>query len=277
MAQTSPMLRRRRLARRLRQLRELSGMTLEEAAPRLDKTKSALGRVETGKTRADVHLIRSMMDLYDHYDATLIDLAREAARQAWWTKYGIDGRGFLGMETEASTELELSLVHIPGLLQTEDYMRALFAEGLTAVKGVSRGDGVAARLYRQQRLTDPDFPIELVAIIDEMALRANVGGTEVMRAQLQHLVQQAALSTVTVQVLPTRDGAHLGMEGEFVLLSLPEDDDPDVLYISYITGSLHIENPDEVADARLAFDHLRSKALTPSQSVAFIEQVIGEL
>lgn len=250
---------------------------MEEAAPRLDKTKSSLARVETGKTRADVHLVRSMMDLYDHYDGTLIDLAREAVREAWWTKYGIADRGFLGMETEAAAELEMSLIHIPGLLQTEAYMRALFAQGLAEVRGLMQGNGVAARLHRQRRLTDPDLPIELVAIIDEAALRANIGGAEVMRAQLQHLVRQARLSTVTVQVLPSRDGAHLGMEGEFILLTFPEDDDPDVLYISYITGALHIENPEEVEGARLAFDHLRSKALSPSESAAFIEQVSGEL
>jgi transcriptional regulator with XRE-family HTH domain len=271
------MLRRRRLARRLRQLRELSGMTLEEAAPRLDKTKSALGRVETGKTRADVHLVRSMMDLYDHYDPTLIDLAREAVREAWWTKYGIADRGFLGMETEAAVELEMSLIHIPGLLQTEAYMRALFAADLTAARGMQRGNDVAARLHRQRRLTDPDFPIELVAIIDEAALRTNVGGAEVMRAQLQHLVRQATLSTVTVQVLPSRHGAHLGMEGEFTLLTFPEGDDPDLLYVAYITGSLHIENPEEVAEARIAFDRLRSEALNPTESAAFIDQVRGEL
>lgn len=277
MAQTSPTFRRRRLARRLRHMREEARLTLEEAAPRLDKTRSALGRIETGKSRADVHLIRSMMDLYDHYDETLIELARDAARQGWWTKYNIDGRGFIGMETEASTELEFSLVHIPGLLQTEDYMRVVYATNLAAIRGVQQGNGVAARLHRQKRLTDAEFPLELVAILDEATLRKNVGDVGVMRAQLRHLVRQAELPSVTLQVLPNRSGAHVGMDGPFILLGFPEDEDPDLLYISYITGSLHVEKPEEVAAASIAFERLRSEALSPSDSVSFIERVSGEL
>lgn len=277
MAQTSPTFRRRRLARRLRQMREQAGLTLEDAAPKLDKTRSSLGRVETGQSRADVHLIRSMMDIYDHYDPDLLDLARAANRPGWWTKYGIDGRGFIGMETEAATEFELSLLHIPGLLQTEGYMRALFASGLAAVQGVQKGDGVAARLHRQNRLTDGEFPLDLVAILDESTLRKEVGGVEVMRAQLRHLIGQADLPSVTLQVLRNSDGAHVGMDGAFILLAFPDDEDLDVLYVNYIGGALHIEKSEEVAVARLAFDLLRSEALSPADSVAFIERVGNEL
>lgn len=277
MAQTSPMLRRRRLARRLRQLRELSGMTLEEAAPRLDKTKSSLARVETGKTRADVHLVRSMMDLYDHYDGTLIDLARDAVREAWWTKYGIADRGFISMETEAATAMVFSLVNMPGLLQTEAYMRALFASGKVKRTEQRLENDVAARLHRQLRVLDEELPLELVAIIDEAALRKKVGGAEVMHGQLRHLVTSASLATVTVQVLPDEAGAHAGMDGAFTILGFSDVEDPSVLYVEYPTGSLHAEDPDEVAGAKLVFDRLRSEALSPTDSVAFIEQVANRV
>lgn len=229
--QTSPTFRRRRLARRLRQLREAAGLTLEEAAPRLDKTRSALSRIETAMSRADVHIVRSMMDLYDHYDEDLIQLARESRRPGWWKRYNIDDRGFISMETEASSELELSLVHIPGLLQTEEYMRALFTADLRADRGGERNNDVAARLHRQQRLIDEEFALELVAILDEATLRKNVGGAEVMRSQLRHLIEHANLDSVTLQVLPNSSGAHLGMDGPFILLGFPEDD-PDLLFIS---------------------------------------------
>ncbi|MGH3879635.1 MAG: helix-turn-helix domain-containing protein [Actinophytocola sp.] len=274
--QTSPTFRRRKLARRLRQMREAAGLTLDEAAPKLDKTKSALSRLETAMSRADVHIVRSMMDLYDHYDPDLIELARESRRPGWWKRFNIESRGFIDMETEASTELELSLVHVPGLLQTEDYMRALFTSDLRADRGTMRDNDVAARIHRQQRLSDEEFPLELVAIIDEATLRKSVGGSEVMRGQLRHLIQQAELPTVTLQVLPNDAGAHLGMDGPFIVLSFPEDD-PDLLFISYITGSLHIEKPEEVEAARLAFDRLRSEALSPRDSVAFIDRVRGEI
>jgi transcriptional regulator with XRE-family HTH domain len=272
----SPTLRRVRLARRLRRMREARGLNLDEAARLLDKKRSALHRIESGMTRADVHFVRSAMDIYDAYDADLVDLARDAAKPGWWRKYGLDDRGFVPMETEAATELELSLVHIPGLLQTEDYINALLAGGMNAITGNRQGNA-KPRLYRQRRLTDPEFPIELVAIIDESALRKNIGGADVMRAQLRHLIRQAELPTVTLQVLPNSCGAHPGLDGEFIVLGFPEDEDPDLLYYAYLTGSVHIEKPEELAKAKLAFEHLRSVALSPGDSVDFLEEVAREL
>ncbi|MGH3760938.1 DUF5753 domain-containing protein [Actinophytocola sp.] len=265
-----------RLARRLRRMREDKGLRLEEAARLLDKTRSGLHRIESAGSRADVHFVRSAMDIYDHYDPDLVELARDAAKPGWWRKFGIDDRGFIPMETEAATELELSLVHIPGLLQTEDYMRAVFAAGPAAIAG-GRRQHTGPRLHRQRRLTDEEAPLELVSIIDESALRKNVGGPEVMREQLRHLVRQSELPSVTLQVMPNRHGAHVGMEGEFVVLHFIEPEDPDLLYFAYITGAVHVEKPEEVAAAKVAFDHLRSIALNPSESVAFVEQVANQL
>ncbi len=107
-------------------MRETAGLTLTEAAPRLQKTKSALGRIEKGETVADVHVVRSMMDLYDQYDETMEAMVRAAMVPGWWVAYGIKDRGFIGLETEAQTVLTSQLVYIPGLLQIEDYIRAIF-------------------------------------------------------------------------------------------------------------------------------------------------------
>jgi transcriptional regulator with XRE-family HTH domain len=273
---TSPTLRRVRLARRLRRMREAKGLKMEEAARLLDKTRSGLHRIESGTSKADVHFVRSAMDVYDMYDPDLVDLARDAAKPGWWRRFGIDDRGFIPMETEASTELEVSLVHIPGLLQTEDYMRAVFASGPVALAG-GKLLHAEPRLHRQQRLTDEEAPLELVSIIDESALRKNVGGPAVMREQLRYLVRQSELPLVTLQVMPNEQGAHVGMEGEFIVLRFLEEEDPDLLYISYITGAVHVEKPEEVVGAKMAFDHLRSIALSPSESVAFVEQVASQL
>jgi transcriptional regulator with XRE-family HTH domain len=274
--QTSPTFRRRKLARRLRQMREAAGLTLDEAAPKLDKTKSALSRLETAMSRADVHIVRSMMDLYDHYDPDLLQLARESRRPGWWKKFGIEDRGLIDMETEAAIELEFTLVNIPGLLQTEDYMRALFASGKLQRTRERLENDVALRLQRQKRLTDEEFPLQLVAIIDEAALHRKVGNAEVMQAQIRHLVARAGLPAVTVQVLPNEAGAHTGMDGAFMILNFPEDD-PSALYIEYPTGSLHVENPEEVDEARLVFDRLRSDALSPMDSMAFLERAADRL
>jgi Domain of unknown function (DUF5753)/Helix-turn-helix domain len=258
-------------------MREQAGLTLEAAGAKLDKTRSALGRIETGTTKADVHLIRSMMDIYDHYDPDLVDLVREANRPGWWTKYNIDDRGYISTEAEASAVLEFSLCSIPGLLQTEGYMRALFATRNARRSRARLANDVAARLHRQRRLTDEELTLRLVAIIDEAALRRKVGGAKVMREQLRHLVKVSELNTVSVQVLPNDVGAHLGMDGAFIILTFLEDEDPSVLYVEYTTGSLQVETAEEVAEARLAFDNLRSEALSPSDSVAFIEQVADGL
>jgi hypothetical protein len=275
--QTSPTFRRRKLARRLRQMREAAGLTLDEAAPKLDKTKSALSRLETAMSRADVHIVRSMMDLYDHYDPDLLDLARESRRPGWWKKYGIEDRGFMDMETEAAIALDFSLINIPGLLQTENYMRALFASGKVRRTPERLRNDVAGRLHRQQRLIDEEFPLELTAILDEAALHRKVGGAEVMTEQLRHLIDWATHRGVSIQILPNEVGVHAGMDGAFTILEFPGDDDPAVLYVEYPTGSLHAEKPEEVAEAKLVFDRLRSEALNPQDSMAFIERVVDGL
>jgi transcriptional regulator with XRE-family HTH domain len=276
-AQPSPTFRRRRLGRRLKQLRDQAGMTLDEVAVRLDRTRSAINRMETGKARIDVNVVRTLMDIYDIRDDSLIDLAREALHRGWWSIYGIRDLGYIGMETEASTVLELALVNIPGLLQTEDYMRAVFNNGRMRRTPERLEKDVAARLYRQQRLVDDEAPLMIRAIIDEAALHKEVGGVEVMRPQLLHLIEQSRLDTVTVQVLPNRAGAHAGIDGAFIVLRFVDAEDPDLLYVPYPTGSIHVEKDEEVAQARMVFDQLRSQALTPRDSAALMERVAREL
>jgi hypothetical protein len=135
---------------------------------------------------------------------------------------------------------------------------------------------VKVRLIRQLRLTDSEDPLELVALIDEGVLRKRIGGAEVMRKQLHHLVLASRLSSVTLRVLPDRLGPHDGLSGAFIVLGFPESD-PEVLYAEYATGSLHIEADSEVREAKLMFEHLISRALDPDESIALIERVLAEL
>ena len=136
---------------------------------------------------------------------------------------------------------------------------------------------VTARLIRQRRLTDERAPLAFTAIVDEAALRKPVGGPQAMRAQLCHLAELARLESVTFQVLPTALGAHQGMDGAFTILEFVEDEDPDLLYVEYPTGAVHVEKGTEVREARVIFDGLRSVALPPADSVAFVERLAGEL
>lgn len=269
----APTLHKRRLARKLRQMREEAGLTLVEAAPRLDKTKSALSRVENGETGADVHLIRTMMDLYNQRPEGLLELARHANTPGWWAAYGIRDRGYVGMESDAAVANELSLMYVPGLLQTEDYMRVLFTRARRKRTQREVENEIAARRYRQRRLTDEEFPIHLHAIIDETALRKPIGSPDMRRAQWRHIVSAVELDTVTLQVVPDELGLHDGMAGAFTVLEFQDDEDPDLLYVAHVAGAAHLEKPDELAEARLTFDSLRSTALSPDDSVAFIDQL----
>jgi hypothetical protein len=118
--------------------------------------------------------------------------------------------------------------------------------------------------------------LQLVAIVYEAALRTELGGAGVMREQLRHLIHMAGLPTVTLQVLPIRS-ARCAMEGAFTVVRFPDPADPELLYVEYPTGSLHIANASKVMEARLLFSRLQSDALDPSDSVSLIEGVIAEL
>jgi len=262
---------RRRLGRRLRTIREDANLTLDTAAVRLDKTRSALARIETGQTKADVHFIRSAMDLYDFYDEDLLTQAREAAKPPWFRAYGIEDLGYVDIETYASTVQEFAGLNLPGLFQTEAYIRAMLERGRRRRTAEQMRNDIKVRLIRQQRLTNEENPLEITAIIDESALLRDIGGREVMREQHGQLIEMAALPTVTLQVLPLQ--AHSAMDGGFTLLSFDDPEDADLLYVEYATGALHIEDEVEVRAARLVFEQLRTEALSPADSVALIERI----
>ncbi len=219
---------RRRLGRRLRTMRESAGLSLEAAAERLDKKRSALHRIETGVTKADVHFVRSAMDLYDAYDPGLLDQTREAAKPAWFRAYGIADMGYVDVETFAVTVREFPGLNLPGLLQTEGYVRAMLGQGRRRRSEEQIANDVRVRLIRQKRLRDVENPLDLVAVVDEASLRRQVGGVEVMRGQLRHLIEVADLPTVGLQVLPLGAGVHSSMDGAFTLLSFPQPQDPDM-------------------------------------------------
>lgn len=257
-------------------MREEAGLSIEDAAVALDKHRNSLYRLEAGETRLDVHLARSMMDVYDHYDPDLIDQVRDALRPGWWTAFGLRDMGYVDVETEASAVLELALVLIPGLLQTESYARTVLEANSLKRTKPELITQVKVRMIRQQRLTSEQNPLRLVALVDESALRQRIGGVEVMRDQLAHLVMVAELDTVNLRVLPSDLGAHAGQEGAFTLLDFSDPEDPSLLYVSHATGSLHIEDPEQVWRARMRFDQLLGRALSPENSVALIERILAE-
>ncbi|SDJ88451.1 Helix-turn-helix domain-containing protein [Actinopolyspora lacussalsi subsp. righensis] len=277
MVRTSPTFRRRRLARRIRYLRERAGLTQEHAACELDMSTSALSRKENGDVITSVHEARSMMDLYDIRDPELLDLARAARERGWWRAYGVEDRGYVDLETEACFVRDFQVTTVPGLLQTEDYARALFQSGRIGASPEQIRNDLAVRMIRRQRLTDVENPLELRAVVDEAALWRTVGERRVMYEQVVHLAECAEMPTVELQVLPLGSGAHCAMNGAFTLLEFAEPADPEVLYVEYPTGSLHVEKASEVRAGRLLFEDLRSSALDFQESVKLIKKVAEKL
>ena len=164
----------------------------------------------------------------------------------------------------------------PGLLQTEDYARAVIGAALSPETDDDIERNVALRMSRQPKLADLEST-ELWTVINEGVIRRLVGGPTVMRAQLDKLLKASCLPNVTVQVMPFSAGAHAGMGGAFTIIRLPEPGDPDVAYVNYNSGSLFLEKPEELRRCALIFDHLCAVALSISQSQDIISCIAGEL
>ncbi|MEV8632919.1 helix-turn-helix transcriptional regulator [Streptosporangium sp. NPDC051023] len=283
MAGFSPTVRHRRLLQELRRLRGEAGLKQEEVAAHMDWSTSRMTKVEGGTLRISVNDVRAMLQLYGlregaKYEA-LLQLAKQAKERGWWHAYNdVIPQWFqvyVGLEAEASSlrNYEPELVH--GLLQTEDYARAIYqaAQVTDAPDEIERH--VSLRMARQGVLTRSERPMHLWAIMNEAALRRRVGGAQVMKKQLRHLVDISAQPNVTLQVLPYAVGAHAAMLGSFAILSFSEGEN-EVAYVEYVTGSLYLEKPEELRAYTLTYDHLRASALDPRESVAMIAKFAEE-
>jgi transcriptional regulator with XRE-family HTH domain len=278
----SPTVRRRRLALELRRLREAAKLTCEEVAERLECSASKISRVETGRVSVSPRDVRDMLEIYgappDQRDS-LVQLARDSRQKGWWHAYGDTVQPhlatYLGLES-AAVEIRMYEVSlIPGLLQTEDYARAVIAAGTVNSPRADVERQVALRMERQ-RLTRTSPP-KVWAVLDEAALRRQVGGPEVMRMQLEYLLELTNLPNVSLQVIPFFGGAHPAMGRPFVILVFGERIDPDVVYLEDLTSALWVENVDEVDRYNVFFNHLRATALSFEDSAGLITSVLKQM
>lgn len=281
---TGPTVRRRRLGTELRKLRESNGYKLEEVAAQLGVAPSTLSRIETGKAPTKSAYLNQMLEMYGVAEQgqrqVLVDMAREGHRKGWWAAYDdVLPSGFdiyVGLEAETAAVRSYEISVMPGLLQTPDYARAVLRE-MFPRHGVEQIERlVDLRMERQRRLED-DPPLELWAILDEAVVRRPVGGRQVMRGQLERLLDMALRPGITVQVLPFDCGAHAGHGGPFSILEFPNRTDSEVAYVESVAGNLYLEKDREVRLRVDAFDRLRAAALAPAASVDVIARVAQEL
>jgi transcriptional regulator with XRE-family HTH domain len=272
------MVRRRVLGKQLRLLREQAGLTLEEAAPKLHFSVSKLSRIENAQVVIDIHWVKSMLDVYDVGGTRwteLLELAEEALQPGWWRAYGLGNNSYIAFETEATGVKDFTVTYVPGLLQTADYARALMRAVPVPRTEEQLDNEVAARLYRQHRLSSVENPLELVAVVDEGVLHRPVGGAEVLRGQLRHLAALGDLDSVALHVLPTAVGAHAALASEFNILHFGDLDEPDMAYVEHTLGALNLDKEEDVARARLTFERLLSDALDPAESLALVRRLAG--
>jgi transcriptional regulator with XRE-family HTH domain len=279
----SPTVRRRRLALELRRLREAAKLTCEEVADHLECSASKISRVETGRVSVSPRDVRDMLELYGVPVAqreSLVQLARDSRQKGWWHAFSDSMQPqfatYVGLESAASEIRIYEVSLIPELLQTEDYARAVIRSGMMSSPSDDIDRQVALRMARQPAITRDDPP-KVWAVLDEAALRRQVGGPGLMRLQLEHLLAQASLPNVAVQVIPFGGGAHPAMGRPFIILVFPERVDTDVVYLEDLTSALYVEDVAEVDRYNVFFNHLRATALSFDDSSALITSVLKEM
>jgi len=277
----SPTVRLRRLGHEMRRLREAAGKSIHETSAELEWSTSKISRLENGLTkRPDVQNIRILCAAYGVTDPdkveSLVKLARDARRRAWWAKYQDVLTGtYVGLEAEASAITTFELAVIPGLLQTPEYMRELIQAFLISdPQEIERR--IEARL-RRQALLDRSNPPKYWAIIDESALLRPVGTPEVHKGQLRKLLETGQRPHVTIQILPFSAGLNAALGGSFVILDFPDSGDGSVVYQETVTDSLYLEEQNKIARYNLIFQQICASALSVDASRAYVSRLIDRL
>jgi transcriptional regulator with XRE-family HTH domain len=276
----APSFYRRRVREALRTARESAHLTQREAAQTMDWSMSKLVRIEAGSVGVSITDLRALLALYGVNDASqvneLVTMARASKERPWFSKYekvlSPAFAQYLGYEDSSSVIRGFQPLTVPGLLQTDDYARAI----VEASRVDQVDERVELRTTRQELLERPDRP-EIYYVLDEAALHRSVGGKMVMRSQLRHLRDLAQEPHTSIRIIPFSAGAHTAMKGSFTILEFA-DWDEDVLYLETAGGSVTSrEDQQVISDYRVNFELLTAAALEDEQSVILIEEQINKL
>jgi len=271
------------LGTQLRRLREASGVTSVEAAEAIRATPSKISRLERGRTAAKQRDVADLLSLYGVTDQAereeLLEVVRQASAPGWWQQYSdVLPRWFesyIGLEKAASVIRSYEVQFVQGLLQTEDYARAVILIGNAHASAGEIDRRVSLRMGRQELLTQPGAP-ELWAVLDEAVLRRSPGGREVLRAQLEHLLRVTELPNVTLQIVPFDAGPHAAAGGPFSILRFPEPDLPDLVYLEQLNSAIYLDHPEEVTNYLAIMDRLVVQAKTDIASRNMIRALLRQ-
>ncbi len=269
------------LGAQLRRLREAKGITLEEAGHKIRASHSKMSRLELGRVGFKDRDVADLLTEYDVLDEQERDMLRALARQAnaqgWWHVYSDIMsswfEAYVGLEEAASSVRTYEVQFVPGLLQTEDYARAVTMLGHADSPADELERRVSLRMARQKLLRGDD-PLQLWAVVDEAVLRRPLGGPGVMRGQLLHLIEATAMRNVTIQVIPFHSGGHAAAGGSFSILRFAEPDLPDVVYLEQLTSALYLDKRDDLDHYKAVMESLCLEAEAAANTVEILDKIL---
>jgi transcriptional regulator with XRE-family HTH domain len=269
------------LGAQLRRLREAKRISLEEAGNVIRASHSKISRLETGRVGFKDRDVADLLTFYGVTDEkereALRALAIRANSPGWWHDYSDVlphwFAPYVGLEEAAAQIRAYEVQFVPGLLQTEDYARAVTMLGYSNPREINRR--VSLRMARQGVLTRQDPP-SLWAVLDEAVLRRPIGGPSAMRAQLKHLIEMSQRSNVTLQIVPFNAGGHAAAGGPFSVLRFAEFDVPDVVYLEQLTSAQYLDKQDVVDSYMAVMERLCIEAATPANSVKTLRSLLRD-
>jgi transcriptional regulator with XRE-family HTH domain len=269
------------LGAQLRRLRESRRITRQDAADVIRASQSKMSRLEAGRVGFKERDIADLLTLYGVTEQaerdTLLSLARRAGARGWWHDYSdilpAWFEAYVGLEEAASQIRSFEMQFVPGLLQTEDYARAVMLLGHPGAPDWEIERRVRLRLARQAILAR-ERPPHLWAVLDESVLRRSVGRPEVMRGQLKHLAEMAQRASITIQLIPFDVGGFQATATTFIILRFAEPDLPDVVYLEQLASALYLDKRETAESYLEVMDRLCHLALTPRESVAAIRAML---
>ena len=258
-------------------------MSRQDAGYVIRASESKISRLELGRVSFKERDVADLLTLYGVADeaerSALLRLAREANAPGWWHRYADVlpnwFQTYVGLEEAASLIRTYELQFVPGLLQCESYAREVIRLGNATAPRREIDQRVELRMQRRSRLTAARAP-RFWAVLDEAALRRPIGGHEVMRGQVEHLIAVSKLSNITLQVMPFTFGGHAAEGGAFSILRFPEPDLPDVVYIEALTGALYLDKRDDVDVYMQAMERLAVDSATPDGTVELLSAILRE-
>jgi transcriptional regulator with XRE-family HTH domain len=271
------------LGAQLRRLREAKGITLEEAGHKIRASHSKMSRLELGRVGFKDRDVADLLTAYDVVDEQERDVLRTLARQAnvhgWWHVYtdimASWFEAYVGLEEAAASVRTYEVQFVPGLLQTEDYARAVTRLGYVDSPTDEIERRVSLRMTRR-RLLEGEDPLHLWAVVDEAALRRPLGGPAVMREQIQHLIGITEMPNVILQVIPFHSGGHAAAGGPFSILRFAQPDLPDVVYLEQLTSAIYLDKREDLDHYLAVMERLCLEAEPATETAKVLGKILRE-